>query len=959
VSPHNHLPRQRRLPGSESLTRGPCTPFGRLWSGPHHFAYHHGRAVALFGDLGRRSGQTTRPEVVMSVELTEIDFYTPSLLRTTVRDVINVGPSDTNVVVVELPAASVRPRFSARRFPHAPDTFDLQLVDARHLQVRRTDAPTSGWGGFLVIDVEDARDTGAYLPKPPTPLRIPRTIYQTFKTRRLPSGMRNAVDSWKSANRCWEHYFYDDDDCIAFIRQYFGHDVVTAYLDLIPGAFKADLWRCCVLIEKGGVYADADMICLASLDEYLQPDDEFLVARDDPMSPAYLFNAFIASTPQHAFLQKQLDAVLANVRRRSDVAYLHISGPGLLGQTVNACLGRDLEDPFSLGRQVSNEWAFNILRHEMESRSVLSGETPVVLTEYASKADEMDALRIPTYYRLYQSGIVYQHIPRRLFYTSEDGLAINQYMVESFTAKNPHWTLHHYSGDQRSHFFREHRQYFIEAIGVDAAATYERLGSDIEKADFWRYAVIFRYGGAYADTDTYCAKPLDDWIHSHDLIVGLEAFLPADGDMIAGLAEVSVPVGTNSRISMATWAFAAEAGHPFLKALLQDICRNPLDGGVLVNTGPGRFTRHVLRHFDGADCDQLAHRDIHKGRSVLCRINRFGANQRHSNAYWAHTHADFDVAEDVYIVHMFAGTWRSEPHRKIKLFECPFGVSHNLTIRRTTEGYRGVARFDPNPDRTVFMTTIGDCRSLLRIEFDDQLTAVTQIVQPIANSPAPAKFEDFRYFGFQGREYLSVSYIDAGFNTRMAVLDDTYTFLGDICIDDPLNRSALMNEDRIWEKNWLLIEKSDGLYLIYSTLPDYVVYRCVNFASLLFTRFLRIDRPFDDVPDAERYPTGNVSVGGSTNPIFLEDRGLYLYFVHTKIYHERRYNHYAVLLDSELRPIRICPRPVLSRYLDHDLLFLTSVVEHDNRLVCSGGIDDRINFVWELSKPALYRQIGI
>ena len=52
------------------------------------------------------------------------------------------------------------------------------------------------------------------------------------------------------------YYLYNDADCRAFIRSEFPPDVVAAYDRLIPTAFKADLWRYCVLYKFGGVYLD-------------------------------------------------------------------------------------------------------------------------------------------------------------------------------------------------------------------------------------------------------------------------------------------------------------------------------------------------------------------------------------------------------------------------------------------------------------------------------------------------------------------------------------------------------------------------------------------------------------------------------------------------------------------------------------------------------------------------------
>ena len=89
---------------------------------------------------------------------------------------------------------------------------------------------------------------------------IPKIIHQTFETTHKPVGMAKACESWKVNNPDYKYIFYDAQQRIDFIKQNFQRPVLTAYSDIIPGAFKADLFRYCVLYIKGGIYADSDTI---------------------------------------------------------------------------------------------------------------------------------------------------------------------------------------------------------------------------------------------------------------------------------------------------------------------------------------------------------------------------------------------------------------------------------------------------------------------------------------------------------------------------------------------------------------------------------------------------------------------------------------------------------------------------------------------------------------------------
>ena len=85
------------------------------------------------------------------------------------------------------------------------------------------------------------------------------TLGDDLKNAGLPPKMYECVVSNLIHNRVGVdcvYYLYNDADCRAFIQSAFPPDVVAAYDRLIPTAFKADLWRYCVLYKYGGVYLD-------------------------------------------------------------------------------------------------------------------------------------------------------------------------------------------------------------------------------------------------------------------------------------------------------------------------------------------------------------------------------------------------------------------------------------------------------------------------------------------------------------------------------------------------------------------------------------------------------------------------------------------------------------------------------------------------------------------------------
>lgn len=168
------------------------------------------------------------------------------------------------------------------------------------------------------------------------------------------------------------HYLFNDDACREFLVSTFPPDVVYAYDLLIPSAFRADLWRYCILYMFGGVYMDIKYkwcVCTAGgadggaitirnvVDNWLMSGvrlqregsdhNSILVLERDapglwPEGHFGIHNAFIISKPKNRLLFECIRQIVSY--SKSKIIYplgslgsgcltlpLFISGPGLLG----------------------------------------------------------------------------------------------------------------------------------------------------------------------------------------------------------------------------------------------------------------------------------------------------------------------------------------------------------------------------------------------------------------------------------------------------------------------------------------------------------------------------------------------------------------------------------------------------------------------------------------------------
>ena len=153
-------------------------------------------------------------------------------------------------------------------------------------------------------------------------------------------------------------------------------------------------------------------------------------------------------------------------------------------------------------------------------------------------------------------------IPRVIYQTFKtaelpDGLKIAQ---RSWQEENP---------DFRYEFFDDDRMhaYVAEHFGPREVNALRTASTGAFKADLWRYLVIGREGGIYADIDSVCEAPIT-WLDDDKLVVALNG---------------------PPRFDVSQWTFAAPPGHPVVLRAAQQAVDNILRGrrvsaGLLLKT---------------------------------------------------------------------------------------------------------------------------------------------------------------------------------------------------------------------------------------------------------------------------------------------------------------------------------------------------------------------------------------
>jgi mannosyltransferase OCH1-like enzyme len=162
---------------------------------------------------------------------------------------------------------------------------------------------------------------------------IPLKIYQTWYTKELPLKMKENVESLKQNNPRFEHYLFDDNDCREFIKDNFDNAILKAFDNLVPGAYKADLWRLCVLYVNGGIYMDIKLKCINGFKLIELTESEHYVK--DRHLPLTIYNALMVCQKNNPFLWKAICKIVFNVQNKFyGEDPLHPTGPLMLGKII-------------------------------------------------------------------------------------------------------------------------------------------------------------------------------------------------------------------------------------------------------------------------------------------------------------------------------------------------------------------------------------------------------------------------------------------------------------------------------------------------------------------------------------------------------------------------------------------------------------------------------------------------
>jgi hypothetical protein len=199
----------------------------------------------------------------------------------------------------------------------------------------------------------------------------------------------------------------------------YGSKEYSAYNKLIPGAYKADLFRYCILYKYGGCYSDIGHVMLKSFDTIIG-NNKLVIVKDKPyLNYTGIHNALMCVTPSNGFIKQLIDVSVENIKNKYyGENPLSITGPFMMGKVFqchysNYC-NKELNEKYLIKKEEGIKILEIVLRIDDESEEgntiayITDNNVPVLKTKFNNYRDVMyNNVGKPHYTELWYTEQVY------------------------------------------------------------------------------------------------------------------------------------------------------------------------------------------------------------------------------------------------------------------------------------------------------------------------------------------------------------------------------------------------------------------------------------------------------------------------------------------------------------------------------------------------------------------------
>lgn len=169
-------------------------------------------------------------------------------------------------------------------------------------------------------------------------LGVPKRIFQYWDKSTPPNEILAYIKSWIQHNPDYSHQLFNDQTARKFLRDHYAPKVLMAYSQAMHAAQKADILRLALLYEYGGIYVDADDVCLKPLAQWLPKDIKILFYQEEY---ATVGNNFIACIAKHPVIKQAIDYAIESLLHIDKSSIWLATGPAMVSRALALYLGQN------------------------------------------------------------------------------------------------------------------------------------------------------------------------------------------------------------------------------------------------------------------------------------------------------------------------------------------------------------------------------------------------------------------------------------------------------------------------------------------------------------------------------------------------------------------------------------------------------------------------------------------
>ena len=160
-------------------------------------------------------------------------------------------------------------------------------------------------------------------------MSVPKIIHQFWMGDKPPP--TNAMNTVKNMNPDIEYMFWDEEKCKELLPIKHKYQVKIDLMEELNG--KCDMYRWYILKKYGGLFIDADILCLEKIDDFMF-NEAFFCWENEKMRPNLCATTVMAFPPEHNIPTMAIEYILNN--RITSPAWISV-GPQLLTKVYNSC----------------------------------------------------------------------------------------------------------------------------------------------------------------------------------------------------------------------------------------------------------------------------------------------------------------------------------------------------------------------------------------------------------------------------------------------------------------------------------------------------------------------------------------------------------------------------------------------------------------------------------------------